>query len=275
MTTAYEVMTELAMQAETACYPNGTSSAGVVSSDIKIVTGWPLPQDLNDSMEAGKSQVSVFTLPSERDTTRYNVDWREVTRPSPTITAVVAGQVLTLGGTISAGNIVAALIDRGLYAYVVLLGDTLTSITAALLALIQVDLPGATATGPAITVPATSQILSVQTGAPGTAIRNLRQTERQFQVTVWSPSLGDRDAIATAIERWLATLTTDPERVISFLTMPDGTQARIKYQRANISDDMQKVRVYRHYLYYLVDYSLTATATFAPTLLNVREDLRS
>ncbi len=162
----------------------------------------------------------------------------------------------------------ATLVDNKLYAYQLVTNDTVNTAAAALQALIVADFAGTTVTGNVITVPVASQVKAALVAAPGTAIRNLRQTERQFQVTVWSPKPADRATIGNAVEQWLATLSADPEVVRSFLDMPDGTAARIKYVRGGISDEMSKVRVYRHDLCYSVDYSLTVSGSFMPELLN-------
>lgn len=58
-------------------YPNGTGQPSVVVMPCVVYAGWPIPQQLDADLLAGKINVSVFPTPTERNTTRYPMtDWQ-------------------------------------------------------------------------------------------------------------------------------------------------------------------------------------------------------
>jgi hypothetical protein len=106
----------------------GTSVAGTI---CKIYRGWPTQESLVADMVAGKVHVSVFPEAGmTRNVSRWWPEADQVGTVSPTISTSVAGSVVTLAGTITAGNVVG--IQSGkpakACAYIVQASDTLTSI---------------------------------------------------------------------------------------------------------------------------------------------------
>lgn len=237
-------------------YPNGTGNASVAGVPVRVYAGWPNPAQLDADLRAATPvcHVSVFPQAAEKNTTRYPTDWKPVTVNTPTLTLTIAGQTVTVGGTVPASNNphnVVVLANGKAYVYTVLVSDTLASIAAALAALIAVDIATTSAAGPVITLPNTARILAARVGITGTALREVRRQERGFQIGIWADTPTHRDAIAGLIDPVLAFTT--------FLTMPDGTGARLVYKSSMISDALQKDRLYRRDLMYSVEYATTLT----------------
>src|SRR5579864_7262970 len=83
-------------------YPNGSSNPSIIGHQVTIGRGWPLAADIDTALAAGNCIVSIFSPPNtERNTTRYPRDDGIVTSPNITLTAVVNGNRVTIGGTVA------------------------------------------------------------------------------------------------------------------------------------------------------------------------------
>ena len=266
-----DVLSTLATACAAAVYPTGTGQASPAGVAIKVYPGWPNPAQLDTDLRAATPvcHVSIYPRPEERNTTRYSPnDWKTATVATPTLTLALAGQVVTVGGTIpAAGNphnrVVLA--NGKPYVYAVQLADTLASIAAALAALIAVDIAGTSAAGAVITLPSSARLAAARVGVTGTAVRELRRQERRFQVGVWADSPAHRDAIAALLDAALA--------VPTFLALSDGTAGRLRYAGSVMSDTLQKDCLFRRDLFYTVEYGTTQTeaeAQITQTQLNTQ-----
>jgi hypothetical protein len=251
-----DVANALVGLAAAAVYPNGTGQASVTGGAVRAYQGWPIPQSLDADLKAGICHVSVFPRQEERNTSRYPQDWQTKTVNTPTLTASISGQSITIAGTIPPANNphnIAVLVNGKPYVYAVQGTDTLASIATALSALIAGDVPGTTSAGAVVTVSATGRIASVRIGVTGTSIRELRRQERVFQITIWADTPDRRKAAAEAIDVSLA--------AINFLNLSDSTTGRLIYKSSPITDDHQKDKLYRRDLFYTVEYATTQSAT--------------
>jgi hypothetical protein len=254
-----DVLTALAASAVAAIYPNGTGQASPTGAAVKVYAGWPAPAQLDADLRAVSPvcHVSIYPTVGERNTTRYSPnDWKPASVQTPTMTAVLSGQVLTLGGTIpGAGNPhnVVVIANGKPYVYAVLTSDTLASAASALAALIAVDIPGTVSAGAVLTLPTSARVLAARVGVTGTAVRELRRQERRFQFAVWADTPAHRDAIAAVLDWNLASS--------AFITLADGTAGRIRYAGSAVSDALQKDCLFRRDLFYTVEYGTTQTET--------------
>ena len=254
MSDIIDVQTALVSVVAAAVYPNGTGAASVSGGPIIVYAGWPTASTLDNDLLAGKAHVSVYPTMIENNKTRYFKDWQPGILNVGTLTAVVSGQSIAIGGTIPAvtnPHIVAALVNGKPYVYAVLPSDSLATVATALAGLIAVDVAGTTAGGAVITLPASANITRAAVGVTGTSIREVRRQERVFQITVWANSPNQRDAISSALDVALATT--------QFLTMPDGYGARLIYRNSHVTDDLQKAKLYRRDFQYSVEYATTQT----------------
>lgn len=237
-------------------YPNGTAQPSVAGFDCAVYAGWPTSSRLDADLIAGKTHVSVFPTPTERNTTRYPKDWETLAVTAATLTLAIAGQTVTVGGAMpspfSVHNL-AILASGKNYVYAVQAGDTLASIATALAALLAVDFPGTSSTGAVITCPVNCHLATAKVGTSGTSIREIRRQERVFQITVWSDTPAHRDTVIQPVDVALA--------ATQFLTMADGTAARLIYKGSPITDNNQKAKLYRRDLMYTVEYATTQVKT--------------
>ena len=254
-----DVLAALVQIASNAVYPNGTGQASVTAKNIRCFAGWPDADTLNADLKAGNAAVSVFPRPEERNLTRYPLQWQDQTVNAPTLTLIVAGQTVTVGGTVSIPQAAVVTVNGTAYSYGVQATDTLATIAAGIAALI----PGASAVGAVVTTPsAKSLIAAVSQG--GTSIKEVRRQERVIQVTVWADTPAHRDTIAQAVDVALA----QSERI----ALPDTTVAHMVYKGSPMTDEFEKLRLYRRDLMYTIEYATTITQsgqTVVGTVLNV------
>jgi hypothetical protein len=247
-----DVQNAMVALAASAIYPNGTGAASATGLATYIYAGWPNAQQLNSDLAAlnagtgGRIHVSVFATNIERDVSRY-FPWQSANGAAQTtLTATVAGSTLTIGGTVSVPQNVVVCVARVTYAYPVQAGDTLASIAAALAALI----PGASSAGAVVTT--SSPVTYARVGGSGTVLTEQGRVARTFRTTVWAHTPGARASTAIAIDQAF--------RQMPFITLADGTQARMKY-RASAQDDVpQRDEVYRRDIDYEIEFALTIAA---------------
>lgn len=248
-----DVSNMLVAQIAAYLYPSGTGTPAspVVGFPVRIYAGWPQPETLASDLAAGTGHISVYPTDTEKPLLATVRDWQIQSLPAPTITASVAGQVVTLGGTVSAGQNVAMLVNDKAYVVSAQTGNTLASLATALAVLISADTP-ATANAGAVTVPAANS-LNARVGTTGTMIRQLRRQQKTFQITAWANCDGPRNQLGQAIDQAIEPL--------SRAALPDGSIAVLHYRRSRQDDGMQKQRIYRRDVFYAVDYATTQTTS--------------
>jgi hypothetical protein len=258
MADVQDVLNTLASQVAGYVYPNGTGQASVTGKAINVFPGWPLPDQIDADMPQGIADVSIFPLPNERNVTRYAPKAHVMSVVTPSLTLTVNGHTITVGGAMPAQftpHNMAVLIAGQAFLYALQQTDTLTSIATGIAALIAQTYPGTTSSGAVITMPVGVSVEAARVGTTGQVATEWERQVQTFQITVWAPDPTTRTTIASAIKVALSQ--------ISFLTMPDGFGARIRYLRNTYTDDTQKVRTYRRDLFYDVEYATTVTQTKA------------
>ncbi|MCQ8279868.1 hypothetical protein NFI95_15595 [Acetobacteraceae bacterium KSS8] len=239
-------------------------TAATLGSTVEVFRGWPQADDLTTDLKAGTCNVSIYSQPGgSRDTSRYSRSPYPMAQIASTLTSTSGGNSVTFGGAAQAGGqagILAAGIGFGVITQAT---DTPSTVAAALVAAITSDgRLNAAATGPTVTVTA----LDTSDGIPSTgftavgqqAQSELRRQEQRIQVTAWCPTPILRDQLASLIDTALA--GTD------WLTLSDGSSARIRYVSTSESDASSQAALYRRDLIYVVEYPTTTTVT-VPVLL--------
>lgn len=237
-------------------YPNGTSNPSVGGVDAKVFAGWPIPETLKADLANDVVQVSVYTLPSERNTTRYLEQWQTAVINTPTLTLFAAGQTVTVGGTIppkSNPHNAVIFVNQFPYVYAVQPTDNLNIIATALTALIAAAVPGTMNAGAVITLPAGARLGPVRIGVTGTSVMEISRQEKQFQLIVWANTPANRTSIAKTIDSAL--------RAMTFILLPDFTFGRLRYMGNRETDSAQKQQLYRRDLIYTVEYATTQLQT--------------
>jgi hypothetical protein len=235
-------------------YPNGSSQLSALpgATTVTIGRGWPQAADLDAAMLFGKAIVSIFSKgQTGSNTTRYPVDYQEVSRQTATVSATVSGNQITIAGTYSAGVtqfVTLQIGQRTVISYMPVQGDTANSIAAALASLISSTIAPASANGAVVTVTTGMPIRAI-VGVTGTQIAEVAREQTQVVITLWCPTPTVRDNIAKLIEPTL--------RATTFLIMPDQSAARFRYHNTFVNDGGEKVQIYRRDLNYVVEYATT------------------
>lgn len=240
-----------------ALYPSGvTAGAPSVSGPVcKVYRGWPIPASLDADLKAGIVNVSVFTESGgEKNTTRYPKDWQTMTAATPQVVLSVVGNVVTVSGSIQAGDFACIKVGlRNVYSVPVGAGSTLASVASALAALVSANYPGTVVVGAVVTV-ATSAAILVATGGQGVAWQELERQSQIFQITLWCPTPLARDQVGPVLKVAFAKI----ERLV----LADNSYARVYYQRSIISDKNQVQQSYRRDMFYTVEFPTSNTQSF-------------
>lgn len=251
-----EIMSTLAAFVAGTIYPNGTGAGepNLVGVCTKIAPGWPAAQALEQDLIAGKVNVTIYPMGSDKNVTRHAREWREIARATKTLTVTVVGNTLTFGGTVSVpcnvGVRVAPTVGDGdTIVYAVQEGDTLATIATAVAGLISAIVP-ASSSGAVVTVTG-GGVLQAKIGVTGTQMRELKRQVQDFAITIWAPTPTLRKTTAKVIDAALASL--------DYITLIDTQAARLHYTRTTLSDEMQQARVFRRDLVYSVEYATTET----------------
>ena len=255
-----DVETALRDIVTTSVYPDGVPATDavpvspVISAAVRVRRGWPDAAKLDADLKAGIVNVSIFSMPGHsRPIQRYIDDWRTVPSPPPTMTVTQAGAVVTFAGTGGIGQIAGIQLADGT-AYAVLATGSPSDAATALAAIV----PGATATGPALTL-ATSAFVA-RTGGPAFEEKELRRQVQGFRVICWCPSEPTRDIMAATAD--LALAASDGQ----WITLPDGTGGLLEY-KGTIPDDVPtKESLWKRTLEYTVEYPTMATRQSPPIL---------
>ena len=258
MADSNDVTTALAAFVDAAIYPSGDSGASATGYATIIRPGWPLPDNLDAALAAAQVYVSVYPEEISRITTRFERLWTSSVVVTPTITITAAKQLITIGGTVTVGHYVSAVIFNKAASYAAQAGDTLASVATALAALLTTAGVSATATGAVISIPtADLPDIAVANGAPGTMIQEVRRQQQSFMVTIWAPSNDARAATANIIDPLLA--STD-----YIGPFPDTTQGWLLFRLERESDEGEKRACFRRDLCYWVEYPTTISAPAYP-----------
>ena len=245
----------LTLLAATALYPNGPDNLGVVTATVRVYRGWPNAAALDADLAAGRVNVTVFPVPgATKVTTRYPAN--PIANPAaPSLTVSVTDYTATFSGTAAAGQLAGLLVDGKPYVYRTAAGDTPALVAAILAAAVNIDRP-ARSSGTSVFTPGTIPI--ARTVADATATSELRRQVQTFRVTAWCPTPNLRDAICAALDPVFA--------ATPFLTLADGSAARLTFISTTTLDQKQDASLYRRDLLYAVEFPTTLVAS-QPSML--------
>ena len=243
MAALHEVESTLVAVIAQALYPNGTAAASATGDACKVYRGWPDPSNLQADLKNGPVNVSVFPLDAEQNVTRYSDDWVPLPTPQVTLTTTVSGAAVTFGGTARCPLNAAVVVNGTAYVYPLQATDTPTSVATALAVL-----TGGSSNGPVLNLPGATK-LEARVGPSGSLFTESKRQKKSFRVTVWCNSPPVRDAVSAVVDSALAART--------FLSLADGTQGRLRYERSHTDDASQKSGLYRRDLVYSVEYATT------------------
>ena len=247
--------TALTLIAAAALYPAGLTSPSAVGATVRIFRGWPNAAALDADLAARRVNVTVFPVPgATRITTRYPAS--PVANPAtPALTVSVALYTATFAGAATAGQLAGLLVDGKSYVYRTGATDTPALVASILAAAINADRP-AIASGSSVFTP--GAIPTARTAADATATSELRRQVQTFRITAWCPTPDLRDATCAALDPLFA--------ATPFLTLADGSAARLTFVSTTTFDQSQDASLYRRDLLYAVEFPTTLVAS-QPSML--------
>ena len=245
-----DVTNTLALLATAALYPAGTAQPSVAGVTITTASGWPEPTQLDAILAAGNAMLTVYPMEGmETNTTRFAAQMTPSTAiPAAQLSLSVAGNQITVGGSIKAGEAATVNVNYRAVSHAVQASDTTAGIAAALAA----QIPGATASGSTIAIAGAFEIATAVSVPVPMQAEIARQT-RLFVLTAWCPTPAIRDLMMPAVDLSL--------KGMKRIALPDNTWARLIYRGTLETDILAKQRIYRRDLRYEVEYASTATET--------------
>ena len=259
-----DVETELVSLVSAALYPSGTNAGSGPGPLCRIYRGWPKAAALNADLAAGNINVTIFPGSSAvRNTTRYPDEWA-TTAVEPALTVAIEGNTVTFDGAASLGQVAGVHVDGRSYAYRTKGTDTPSSVAANIATLARAD-GIVTLAQATLAFPGAGSLIA-RVVADATGLMEARRQVQSFRVICWCPTPLLRDAAAAAIDLSMATRR--------FITLPDGTAARLIFSGSNVFDQSQDAILYRRDLLYNVEYATTVTA-LQPSMLFGSLDLNA
>ena len=233
-----------------AVYPNGINMPSVAGVEVTINDGWPIRTNLDKILQMGKAMVSIYPTNQSRVVTTFQRNFIPNTLTPATLTATVAGNTVTIGGTVSIPQAVMLIVNNIGYSYQVLITDTLSSIATALTSLIS----GASSIGSVITLPQSYSLIARIT-SNYTASAELAREDRVFMITAWCPTEAIRFQLGQAIDIYMKLNYRVP--------MVDNFFAQVFWHKTLDTDMLDKSLIYRRDLYYTIQYATTITQNYA------------
>lgn len=228
-------------------YPSYTVATGaLLSTQFRIMRGWPLDQQLSDDLRAGVANISIFTdTHMAVNTSRFlRMMTEEVTaRPAATMTATVLHNTVTFAGTSSITELIGIGCIAFGYSYRLQVSDTPTTVAAAFAA----NMPNSTSSGAVLTIN-TSHLIIATFGSDATTLTELGRQRQIIRVSIWSPTTLLRDRICSALEPailWQDRLVF-AENSISGPILSAGT---------HVDDCVGKEAMWRRDLLYSIEYA--------------------
>ena len=203
---------------------------------------------LDRDLAAGHVNITVFPdVSGQVVTTRWPDVFEVPVVVLPTVTVGVAGETVTVGGVVTAGQLVGLLVDNVAVVHRTVADDTAESVAAVLGAYLR-EVRIVVVSGSTMVVPGAGVIFG-RVVADQPAVRQTRRQRQNFRVTCWCPDPLTRDAAAGVVDGVLS--------VRSFIGLPDGLSGRLRFVSSTVFDQTQDAALYRRDLVYSVEYATT------------------
>jgi hypothetical protein len=233
-------------------YPNGTSAASALLSaaGCRVYRGWPVEANLKSDLARGTANISVFARNGvEIVATRYPPERREISRQAITLTATVSDNTITIDGIVRLPQTIMVRVGHAIsVAYAVQVGDTLISIATGIATLLAAQVPGTASGGPVVTLPTSAHagLITARVTTMGQVAREVKRTDKSFQISLWSPTPQLRDSMAKVVDPALGDLRT--------IMLPDGSVGWNRYEYTIVMDTPSEEGLYRRDLFYRVEF---------------------
>lgn len=243
-----DVENALAALATAALYPLGTGNGSITGQTYRIYRGYPADCALETDLASGVSHVSVLASSGTvSNLPQLPANWLTPVSQTALLICVTTGSTITFSGEATTGQLAGILVDNTAFAYRTQAGDTPASVATALAMLVN-EVFFATVNGSTLTILGTSRLIA-RVEADQTAVLPTRRQSQEFRLSNWAPTATARDACSGAIDLSFAMQT--------FITLADGTAARLRYSKSETIDSESNVSIYRRDLFYMIEYNTT------------------
>lgn len=263
-------------------YGNPTvQTLSIAGLPVRVYRGWPVAQQLDPDLADGVAHVTIL---EERGGGRLATgrlhNRRSFRGEAPTIQATVAGAVVTIAGTATAGNLVGVQVDGKRAVYAVQPGDTALSVAQGLAAqfpasgvalegggvltgddgspitVSETGIAGGSGSAATITFATTAPIIA-RVGSMGQSVKYPRHQTQIYRLTCWAPNPMARDAICSAVDAQLSD--------INWLQLPDQ-KAWMIWAGTRTDDTTTKAAIWRRDIMFNVTWWTSITQSVAPVL---------
>lgn len=244
-------------------------SASRIVPNIIYAISRPLQKDLEDRLAAGKAFITVEPDEADAPSQQFVNEGRRmdlVSRTPLTVTATPIAPVgnelaWTIGGTITAGNMIGVQFGSLGAAYEVIATDTAATIAAGLAAAAVTAGIAASSSGSTFICPAPA---TINTGAPSTWLAAVSRRARSFDVLLWMPD--------PYLRHFILLQTDALFRPGQKLAMPDtsiatviGTSGVASFN-TRVSDMAGRDNLFLARTRWLIDFTITRTVTKSPVV---------
>lgn len=206
-----------------AVYPNGTASPSTITGltgKCAVYQNDPKPEDIDTRVQAGDVLISIADLPNATSTTRFTPLEIALPAPTPTLAWSIAGNTLTLAGTILPGRLLALVVNRVAFNYTTVSGDTINTALNQLAVMVALALQTQTfVDGSTLSIP-DAFVLSARIGVVHQTVTEVGRQVSRFEVRV----MAARDALRSAAVKSFRAALDRQTRV----ALPDSTTAWLK-----------------------------------------------
>jgi hypothetical protein len=231
---------------------DGNNLPSLAGPVVKLMRGTLVANLLDADLRAGVVNVTVNERHGiGRLTTRFPMEWSQVSMTTATLTVATSGDTLVIGGSAGVGQGIVVIADGQPYAVQAQASDTPATLAAALAALVQVDRT-ASASGATLTIPDVRSLIA-RIVLQGSGICPTRQQVAGLVIKIFAPTFAARDSVASFIDTALSNIVR--------LTLPDTSVAMLKYSGTAYDDQPQKALTFIRTLVYQAEYSTTLSST--------------
>lgn len=230
------------------------SEAGV---PVSVMTGWPLPKDLQTNISAGTTVVNVYDVAgTERFAPMQDTRWRITDQPDATYTLTEGddGLTITVGGAAPDTyyrQIIAAKVGGNVYSYAAQDGDSAATVAAGLQSAMVEDIASVTVSGAVVTIPESTWIDDLRIGVAATAVKEVGRQAQDISINIWAPTAAARTAVASLLNPALQ----DTYRI----ALADETYGMLTYRSNYRTEELEKIEIFRTTLVYNCEYGTTKT----------------
>ena len=255
-----DVETELVNRIAATLYPSGALAPSTLGGVVRIYRGWPLPGALDADLQAGTVNITVHSDGSrQRDTTRF-FPAPFVTAPvTPGLAIDVTDNRATVSGHAGLGQVIGLRVDGQVVVHRTQEGDSPALVAAILCAYLSRSRI-ALVSDTTITVPG-AYLIQGHVAADQVQTTELRRQRQGFRISLWCPDPVLRDSAGAQVDAALAAIT--------FLTLSDGSSARLRWRGSLLFDHNQNARLYRRDLLYDADFATTTTSSLPAMVFGV------